>query len=132
MFAIDSLRSGRPVRPDSTAERRSVGPSTPEFYSALSKDAEFIFSGVQWVPEQKSTGSGQPQETSVSGSGGAGIGPGSSGTIYPAPTSINHTCGSDVTAAFEAWLKKVPATVVTVWFASLAILRITQLCVSAT
>ena len=34
----------------------SVGPSTPEFYNALGKDADYVFSGVQWVPEQKSTG----------------------------------------------------------------------------
>lgn len=34
----------------------SVGPSTPEFSNALSKDAQYVFSGVQWVPEQKSTG----------------------------------------------------------------------------
>jgi len=31
----------------------SVGPSTPEFTKALGKDGDFIFSGVQWVPEQK-------------------------------------------------------------------------------
>ncbi|MBV9119155.1 MAG: ABC transporter substrate-binding protein, partial [Chloroflexi bacterium] len=34
----------------------SVGPSTPEFSQALTKDAQYIYSGVQWVPEQKSTG----------------------------------------------------------------------------
>jgi branched-chain amino acid transport system substrate-binding protein len=34
----------------------SVGPSTPEFSNALGKDAQYIMSGVQWVPEQKSTG----------------------------------------------------------------------------
>jgi branched-chain amino acid transport system substrate-binding protein len=34
----------------------SVGPSTPEFSNALGKDAQYVFSGVQWVPEQKSTG----------------------------------------------------------------------------
>ena len=34
----------------------SVGPSTPEFHNSLQKDADYIYSGVQWVPEQKSTG----------------------------------------------------------------------------
>lgn len=34
----------------------SVGPSTPEFYSSLNQDADYVYSGVQWVPEQKSTG----------------------------------------------------------------------------
>ncbi len=34
----------------------SVGPSTPEFSAALGKDGDYVFSGVQWVPEQKSTG----------------------------------------------------------------------------
>jgi len=34
----------------------SVGPSTPEFSNALGKDAQYVFSGVQWVPDQKSTG----------------------------------------------------------------------------
>ncbi len=31
----------------------SVGPSTPEFTNNLGKDGDFVFSGVQWVPEQK-------------------------------------------------------------------------------
>jgi branched-chain amino acid transport system substrate-binding protein len=31
----------------------SVGPSTPEFSKALGKDGDYVFSGVQWVPEQK-------------------------------------------------------------------------------
>jgi len=34
----------------------SVGPSTPEFHNALAADSEYVFSGVQWVPEQKDTG----------------------------------------------------------------------------
>ncbi|MDE3077230.1 MAG: amino acid ABC transporter substrate-binding protein, partial [Chloroflexota bacterium] len=34
----------------------SVGPSTPEFTKALGKDGDYVFSGVQWVPDQKSTG----------------------------------------------------------------------------
>jgi branched-chain amino acid transport system substrate-binding protein len=34
----------------------SVGPSTPEFFNSLNKDADYVYSGVQWVPEQKSTG----------------------------------------------------------------------------
>ncbi|HEY8692412.1 MAG TPA: amino acid ABC transporter substrate-binding protein [Chloroflexota bacterium] len=34
----------------------SVGPSTPEFSNALGKDGDYVYSGVQWVPEQKSTG----------------------------------------------------------------------------
>lgn len=35
----------------------SVGPSTPEFANALGKDADYVYSGVQWVPESKATGS---------------------------------------------------------------------------
>src|SRR2546425_9236449 len=30
------------------------------------------------------------------------------GTPYPIPASIDHSCGSDVTASLKAWLEKVP------------------------
>jgi branched-chain amino acid transport system substrate-binding protein len=33
----------------------SVGPSTPEFAQNLGKNADYVFSGVQWVPEEKTS-----------------------------------------------------------------------------
>ncbi|MHB8509808.1 MAG: amino acid ABC transporter substrate-binding protein [Candidatus Dormibacteria bacterium] len=53
--AIAINKSAKDLKLDAKISAYSVGPSTPDFISALGKDANYVYDGSQWTPQVKYT-----------------------------------------------------------------------------
>ena len=51
--AIAIHKAAKDLKLDAKAYAYSVGPSTPDFITALGKDADFVLDGSQWTPQVK-------------------------------------------------------------------------------
>ncbi|GAC1579314.1 MAG: amino acid ABC transporter substrate-binding protein [Candidatus Dormibacteria bacterium] len=51
--AIAINKSAKDLKLDAKIAAYSVGPSTPDFISALGKDANYVYGGSQWTPQVK-------------------------------------------------------------------------------
>ena len=51
--AIAINKAAKDLKLDAKLFAYSVGPSTPDFITALSKDADYVFDGSQWTPQVK-------------------------------------------------------------------------------
>lgn len=53
--AIAINKSAKDLKLDAKVDAYSVGPSTPDFITALGKDANYVYDGSQWTPQVKYT-----------------------------------------------------------------------------
>ena len=53
--AIAINKSAKDLKLNAKIAAYSVGPSTPDFISALGKDADYVYAGSQWTPQVKYT-----------------------------------------------------------------------------
>jgi len=53
--AIAINKSAKDLKLDAKVAAYSVGPSTPDFITALGKDADYVYDGSQWTPQVKYT-----------------------------------------------------------------------------
>ena len=51
--AIAIHKAAKDLKLDARLSAYSVGPSTPDFVTALGKDADYVFDGSQWTPQVK-------------------------------------------------------------------------------
>jgi branched-chain amino acid transport system substrate-binding protein len=51
--AIAIHKAAKDLKLDAKISAYSVGPSTPDFVTALGKDADYVFDGSQWTPQVK-------------------------------------------------------------------------------